>query len=462
MSSGFFLDHESIGFSASGELTLAGRSASSLIGEFGSPLVVILEDVIRDNCRRYKSRFGNYPRSRIYFASKALLTTGICRLLLQEGLGIDVVSAGELHTALSAGVPAENIVMHGNAKTQAELDMAVRAGVGRIVVDNFADIARLASMASAGKPLNLHLRIAPGIKPDTHKYIQTGQVDSKFGFNLIGGADIPVLDQIEAGKNARPTDAALAVQEIVKHPGLNLVGLHCHIGSQIMDEGSFQAAARVMMQFYARAKHEYGAPLDELNIGGGIAIRYQPGDAPPSIEYHLSDLTQELLRLSGELAVEPPVLCDEPGRSIIGEAGVTLYTVQSTKRIPGVRNYAGLDGGMTDNPRFALYGARHYALRANNAPEARGEVGDETWSLSGKCCETGDMLIHDTAMPALEPGDIVAMFSTGAYTYSMASNYNRVPRPAVVLAGSSGVGLLARRETPEDTARLDEIPAWLA
>jgi diaminopimelate decarboxylase len=448
MSIGFFLDHEAIGFSASGELTLAGRSASSLISEFGSPLVVILEDVIRANCRRYRSRFGNYPRSRIYYASKALLTKGLCRLLMQEGLGIDVVSAGELHTALSAGVPAESIVMHGNAKTQAELDMAVQAGVGRIVVDNFADIERLAAMTAGGKSLNLHLRIAPGIKPDTHKYIQTGQVDSKFGFNLLNEGDEP--------------DAALAVREIVKHPGLNLVGLHCHIGSQIMDEGSFQAAARVMMQFYARAKHEYGAPLDELNIGGGIAIRYQPGDTPPSIEYHLSDLTEELQRLSSELNVEPPVLCDEPGRSIIGEAGVTLYTVQSTKRIPGVRNYAGLDGGMTDNPRFALYGARHYALRANGAAEASGSVGEETWSLSGKCCETGDMLIHDTPMPPLSAGDIVAMFSTGAYTYSMASNYNRVPRPAVVLAGSNGVGLLARRETPEDTARLDEIPSWLA
>jgi diaminopimelate decarboxylase len=448
MTSSFFLDHDSIGFSSSGELTLAGRTATSLVAEFGSPLVVILEDVIRGNCRRYKSRFGNYPRSRIYYASKALLTKGVCRLLQQEELGIDVVSSGELHTALSAGVPAANIVMHGNAKTQAELDMAVQAGVGRIVVDNFADIARLARMTAGGRQIDLHLRIAPGIKPDTHKYIQTGQVDSKFGFNLITEGDMP--------------DAALAVQEIVRQPGLNLVGLHCHIGSQIMDEGSFKAAARVMMEFYARARHEFGAPLDELNIGGGIAIRYQPGDTPPSIEYHLSDLTQELLRLSGELGVEPPVLCDEPGRSIIGEAGVTLYTVQSTKRIPGVRNYAGLDGGMTDNPRFALYGARHYALRANNAPESGGAIGDETWSLSGKCCETGDMLIHDTPMPALEPGDIVAMFSTGAYTYSMASNYNRVPRPAVVLAGSRGVGLLARRETPEDTARLDEFPEWLS
>jgi diaminopimelate decarboxylase len=458
----FFLDHDSIGFSASGELELAGRSASSLLAEYGSPLVVILEDVIRANCRRYRSRFGNYPRSRIYYASKALLTKGLCRLLAQEGLGIDVVSAGELHTALSAGVDPQSIVMHGNAKTQAELDLAVQAGVGRIVVDNFADIERLAAMAKSGKVPDLHLRIAPGIKPDTHKYIQTGQQDSKFGFNLVtSSADIPVRDPLEAGSHARPTDAALAVQAIVKHPGLNLVGIHCHIGSQIMDEGSFQAAARVMMQFYARARHEYGAPLDELNIGGGIAIRYQPGDTPPSIEYHLSDLTQELLRLSGELGVEPPVLCDEPGRSIIGEAGVTLYTVQSVKRIPGVRNYAGLDGGMTDNPRFALYQARHYALRANAAPEASGGVGDETWSLSGKCCETGDMLIHDTPMPALQAGDIVAMFSTGAYTYSMASNYNRVPRPAVVLAGSSGVGLLARRETPEDTARLDEIPAWI-
>lgn len=446
MSSGFFLDHPSIEFAPSGELMLAGRPVSQLIAEFGSPLVVILEDVIRANCRRYKSRFGSYPRSRIYYASKALLTKGLCRLLVEEGLGIDVVSAGELHTALSAGIPPESIVMHGNAKTDAELRLAVEAGVGRIVVDNYADIERLGAMTD--KTIHLHLRIAPGIKPDTHKYIQTGQVDSKFGFNLVSEGGEP--------------DAYLAAQQIKQYPHLRLVGLHCHIGSQIMDEGSFQAAARVMMQFYARLVHELELPMDELNIGGGIAIRYQPGDAPPSIEYHLQDLTQELQRLSEELNVEPPVLCDEPGRSIIGEAGVTLYTVQSVKHIPGVRNYAGLDGGMTDNPRYALYQARHYAMRASEAPEARGELGYESWSLSGKCCETGDMLIHDTPLPALKPGDIVAMFSTGAYTYSMASNYNRVPRPAVVLAGSSGVALLARRETPEDTARLDEVPAWLA
>ncbi|MDQ3022909.1 MAG: diaminopimelate decarboxylase [bacterium] len=444
----FFLDYPSIDFSSAGELTLAGRPVSELVAEFGSPLVVILEDVVRANCRRYRSRFGTYPRSRIYYASKALLTKGLCRLLMQEGLGIDVVSAGELHTALTAGVAPSDIVMHGNAKTAAELHMAVKAGVGRIVVDNFADIERLAALASVGAPINLHLRIAPGIKPDTHKYIQTGQVDSKFGFNLV--------------TEGEESDAFHAAAQIKQHSGLSLVGIHCHIGSQIMDEGSFTAAARVMMQFYSRLKHELELPLDELNIGGGIAIRYQPGDAPPSVEDHLAGLTQELLRLSAELKVEPPVLCDEPGRSIIGEAGVTLYSVQSTKRIPGVRNYAGLDGGMTDNPRYALYQARHYAMRASAAPEARGEVGNEVWSLSGKCCETGDMLIHDTDLPALTAGDIVAMFSTGAYTYSMASNYNRVPRPAVVLAGSSGVSLLARRESPEDTARLDEVPAWLA
>jgi diaminopimelate decarboxylase len=441
----FFLDHPSIDFTPAGELMLAGRPVSALIAEFGSPLVVMLEDVIRANCRRYRSRLETYPRSRIYFASKAFLTTGFCRLLMQEGLGLDVVSAGELHTALAAGFPPEDMVMHGNAKTEDELRAALAAGVGRIVVDNFEDIERLGQLVGA-KPaspatrnattqgaagfartgtVKLHLRIAPGVKPDTHEYIQTGQIDSKFGFNREGESIFE------------------AARRIAAIPGVELVGLHCHIGSQILDDASFIAAARVMMQVYAALKHELGVPLDELNLGGGIGIRYQPGDSAPQIEEHLRRLTSALTQLSAELNVEPPVLCDEPGRSIVGEAGVTLYTVQSIKRIPDVRNYAGLDGGMTDNPRFALYGARHYAMRASNAPEAIGSIGEELWSLSGKCCETGDMLIKDTPLPALAPGDVVALFSTGAYTYTMASNYNRVPRPA-------------------DVARLDEVPAWLS
>jgi diaminopimelate decarboxylase len=439
----FFLDHDAIAFTARGELTLAGLPVSELASRFGTPLVVLLEDVIRQNCREYQARMHHYPRSRVYFASKAFLTTGFCRLLMQEGLGLDVVSAGELATAEAAGFPMQQVMVHGNAKTRAEMEYAVRLRVGRIVIDNLAEAEALGGISrAAGIVQDVHVRVTPGVKPSTHEYIQTGQIDSKFGFNLAGGA------------------AEEAVRAVLAQPSLRLVGIHCHIGSQIYDTAAFELAAGLMLEFYARARG-LGAPLDELNLGGGAGIRYQPGDAPPSIASHVERVAACVRENCARLGLVPPVLCDEPGRSIVGEAGVTLYTVQSVKRVPGVRNYAGLDGGMTDNPRYALYGARHYAMRASNAPEADGGIGDEMWSLSGKCCETGDMLIKDTPLPPLSPGDIVAMFSTGAYTYSMASHYNRVPKPAVVLAGSSGVALLARREEPSELCRLDETPQWL-
>ena len=424
-----------------GELLLSGHSASGLIARFGSPLVVLLEEVIRRNCREYRRHLESYPRSRVYYAGKAFLTTGFCRLLEQEGLGLDVVSAGELHTALCAKFPPADILLHGNAKGEGELKRAIEAGVGRIAIDNFAEIEVLERLTSElDKTIKVLLRLAPGVRPETHEYVQTGQVDSKFGFNMAGGA------------------AEEAVRRVLAVPALELVGLHCHIGSQILDLAPFEVAAKAMMEFYARMKNTLGAPLDELNLGGGLGIRYQAGDNPPSIAEHLERLCRTVLDAAREQKVEPPVLIDEPGRSIVGEAGVTLYTVQGVKRIPGVRNYASVDGGMTDNPRYALYQARHPVLLANRAGE---QADDEPWSISGKCCETGDMLIHDAMLPALQPGDLIAMFCTGAYTYSMASNYNRVPRPAVVLVGPGRASLLARRETPEDVARLDQIPDWL-
>lgn len=439
----FFLDHAAIAFTPQGELTLAGQPVSDLCARFGTPLVVLIEDVIRQNCREYLRRLHIYPRTRVYYASKAFLTTGFCRLLMQEGLGLDVVSAGELATAEAAGFPMEQVLVHGNAKTRAEMEYALRLRVGRIVIDNLAEAEALGGIAAAaGIVQDVHIRVTPGVKPSTHEYIQTGQIDSKFGFNLEGGA------------------AEEAVRAVLAQPSLRLVGIHCHIGSQIYETAAFELAAKLMLEFYARAV-VLGAPLDELNLGGGAGIRYQPGDAPPSIESHVERISACVQEHCARLGLELPVLCDEPGRSIVGEAGVTLYTVQSVKRIPGVRNYAGLDGGMTDNPRYALYGARHYAMRASKAPEPSGGIGEEMWSLSGKCCETGDMLIKDTPLPPLAAGDIVAMFSTGAYTYSMASHYNRVPKPAVVLAGQNAVAVLARREEPDEMCRLDAVPDWL-
>lgn len=426
--------------STGGELQLAGRSVASLIEEFGSPLVVILEDCVRRNCREYLSRFKHYPRSRVYYASKAFLCEGMCRLMESEGVGLDVVSGGELQTALHAGFPPEMIGMHGNAKSRAELQAALDAGVGRIIVDNLEEISLLGELASTrAEPVNVMLRVTPGVKPSTHQYVQTGQLDSKFGFNLAGGM------------------AETAAQEILSRKQLRLVGIHCHIGSQIFDTQAFLAAADLMLEFYADLSSMAGAEFQELNLGGGLGIRYQPTDAAPSIGVHLEELSQHILEWCQKRGMEPPILCDEPGRSIVGEAGVTLYTIESTKLIPAVRNYASVDGGMTDNPRFALYGARHAVACANRLSEPH----DQLWSVSGKCCESGDMLIKDVGLPPVQRGDVLAFFGTGAYTYSMASNYNRVGKPAVILAGSKGAALLCRRELPEEMLRLDVIPDWL-
>jgi diaminopimelate decarboxylase len=426
--------------SAGGAMLLAGHDVRELIAEYGSPLVVMLEDRIRANCRAYRQQIENYPRTRVYYASKAFLTTGMCRLMEEEGLGLDVASAGELATAQAAGFPPGMIVMHGNAKTAQELRRALEAGVGRIVIDNADEIDRLSRMAQELDTVaRVFLRITPGVKPSTHRYVQTGQEDSKFGFNLAGGA------------------AEEAVRRVLAADGLELTGLHCHIGSQIFATKPFEIAARAMMEFYARVKNELGAPLDELDMGGGLGIRYSPEDYPPSVREHLEALHRAVLDASRDLSVEPPLLCDEPGRSIVGRAGVTLYTVQSTKRIEGIRNYASVDGGMTDNPRYALYGARHQVMAAGRM----NDPADGLWSISGRCCESGDMLIHDVHLPDLAAGDVLAMLGTGAYTYSMASNYNRYARPAVVLVAPGRADLLVRRESDDDVHRLDHVPGWL-
>jgi len=423
--------------SPDGVMQLAGHDVRSLLDRFGSPLVVILEEVIRANCRAYMQEMHKYPRTRVYYAAKAFLTTGFCSLIEEEGLGLDVVSAGELFTALEAGFPPERILLHGNAKSRDELAMAVGARVGRIVIDNLDEIGRLAGVADeldcGAKVL---IRVTPGVKPHTHRYVQTGQVDSKFGFNLAGGA------------------AEEAVRRVLSRERLELVGMHCHIGSQIFAIKPFTIAARAMMEFYTRAKKDLGAPLDELNLGGGLGVRYMPDDYPPSVEEHLAAMRSAVLEAAGELGVEPPVLCDEPGRSIVGRAGVTLYTVQSVKRIEGLRNYVSVDGGMTDNPRYALYDARHQVIAADRLSEPAAVL----WSVSGRCCESGDMLQSDVLLPEMKAGDILAVLSTGAYTYSMASHYNRVPKPAVVLAAPGRAELLAARESLEDLIRLDRIP----
>jgi diaminopimelate decarboxylase len=399
------------------------------------------EEQIRQKCRRYLQAFAaNYPAYRLAFAGKAFLTLAMARLTAQEGLSLDVVSGGELYTALLAGFPAENIIFHGNNKSSEELAMALTAGVGRYVVDSFSELHLLSQLAQEHNNVAaIYLRVNPAIGAKTHHYIQTGQVDSKFGFAI--------------GSQAHSA-AALAAQL----PGLELVGLHCHIGSQIMELKPFELAAVAMVNLLARIQGEWGLSLTELDLGGGLGIRYLPGDIPPSIEAYVVALTGAVKAACQAGGIALPLLVLEPGRSIVGEAGTTLYRVGTSKEVEGVRKYVAVDGGMMFNVRPALYDARYQALVANR-PEAACQ---EQVTIAGKACESGDILIRDIQLPPLKRGDVLAEFSTGAYHFSMASNYNRFARPAVVWVREGKAAVVVRRESLADVVKNDIIPAHLA
>lgn len=414
---------------ADGHLCIGGVDATELAAVYGTPLYVYDEALIRDNLRAYKSVIPG-----TLYASKAFLTIAMCQLVAEEDVGLDIVSGGELATALAAGFPAERIVMHGNNKSLAELADAVRAGVGRIVVDSAAELAALDEVAhELGGVANVHLRITPGIQPDTHSYISTGQLDSKFGTPIEGGL---ALDLIRT---------ALDYQSI------HLAGLHCHIGSQLFDLEGLLAAARMMVTLLGEVRDELGCELPELNLGGGLGIRYRNSDAPPPIVTYTKALTETVQARCAELNLAMPRLLVEPGRSIVGEAGVTLYTVGTIKEVPGIRTYVAVDGGMGDNPRPALYDSVYECALANRVTAAA----TETVTIAGKCCETGDILIKDTRLAPPQSGDLLAVFATGAYNYSMASHYNRLPKPAVVLCRDGDSQLIVERETYADLYRLE-------
>lgn len=421
-----------------GHLEIGGCDTVELARTFGTPLYVIDEAHLRDNCRTYRSAFG--PDNHVIYAGKTLLTMAICRIVEEEGLGLDVVSGGELHTALAARFPASRIYFHGNNKSPAEIRMGLEAGVHRFIVDNILELERLDRTAGElGLTASVLLRLQPGIEAHTHAYIQTGKIDSKFGFPIATG------------------QALEAVRRALTLPNIRLRGLHCHIGSQIFELKAFAEAARVMLGFAREAREATGWTLSELNLGGGLGIYYVEGDEPPTI----GDLAQTIRSTVGETAAESglpvPRIMVEPGRSLIGPAGTTLYTVGAVKEIPGIRTYAAVDGGMGDNPRPALYQARYEAAVANRMTAPA----ETLVSIAGKCCESGDMLIWDIRLPALEPGDILAVPATGAYTYSMASNYNRLPRPAMVLVRDGTAELVVRRESYADLTRNDIVPARL-
>ena len=425
-----------------GHLYIGGCDAVELAKQWGTPLYVMDEAEIRRRAKAYKQVLAeNYPDSRVIYAGKTFMTTAMCRIMEEEGLGLDVVSGGELYTAIAAGFPTENIYLHGNNKSEAELEMALEHRVGRIVGDNRYELEMLERLASARKEkVQILLRVTPGVEAHTHSYIRTGQIDSKFGFGLENGL------------------AKEAVERALQLQYVELIGLHCHIGSQILGLDSFDVTIEVMLDFVAKLKAELKWECRELSLGGGLGIRYTAKDEEVSIEEFGTRIANKLKSEAEKLSLDLPTLVVEPGRSIAGEAGTTLYTVGSIKEIPGIRKYVAVDGGMGDNPRVALYQAEYQALLANRANEPATDV----VSIAGKCCESGDMLIWDLKVPEPKSGDILAVFCTGAYNYSMASNYNRLPRPAVVLVKDGNADLIVKRETYEDLVRLDTVPARLA
>ncbi len=420
-----------------GHLEIGGCDCVELAQRFGTPLYIVDEALVRENCRRYKTAFAkNYPKeARIAYAGKAFLVIAMCQLVNEEGLWLDVASGGELFTALQAKFPTERIYLHGNYKTEAELEMAVRHKVGRIVVDCFEELERLNRVATRlNTVVDILLRLTPGVEAHTHEYIRTGQIDTKFGFPIEGGV------------------ALEAVRYALSLPHLRLRGFHCHIGSQIFETEPYRIAVEEMFQFADLVRKETDFVCQELNLGGGLGVRYTPDDDPPSIEEFVAFLCEAVKEAAARLNFPLPILTVEPGRSIVGEAGTTLYTIGVVKEVPGVRIYVSVDGGMSDNPRPALYGARYFALIANKANQPANLV----VTVAGKHCES-DVLIRDIALADPQPKDVLAVFTTGAYHYSMASNYNRFPRPAVVFVKDGQARLVVRRETYDDLLRCDVL-----
>ncbi|MFZ5591125.1 MAG: diaminopimelate decarboxylase [Bacillota bacterium] len=425
---------------ANGHLYIGGCDVVELARQFGTPLYIIDEACFRDNCRQYYQAFTARYGAQVIYAAKTLLTLAICKIVQQEGLGLDVVSGGELYTALKAGFPMERVYFHGNNKSHAELKMALDAGVGRFMVDNLYELHLLNRLAGEkGMQAGVILRITPGIEAHTHEYIKTGQIDSKFGLAIQTG------------------QAAEGVREALDCPHIDLVGLHCHIGSQIFELESYTHAAEVMMDFAGQMKKETGWMPAELDLGGGLGIYYVAGDAPQPVSRYADCVAEVLKQKARQYEMPVPTLLVEPGRSISGPAGSTIYTVGAIKEIPGIRKYVAVDGGMGDNPRPALYQSRYEACLANKIDRPA----EEKVSIAGKCCESGDMLIWDIELPRVEAGDILLVSCTGAYNYTMSMNYNRLPRPAMVLVNNGKADLILERETYADLIRNDLIPERL-
>jgi diaminopimelate decarboxylase len=418
-----------------GHLTIGGCDSIELAEEFGTPLYVFDELSLRNKCAEFKAEFGQrYSDTTVIYAGKAFINKALALILKEEGLGLDVVSGGELSIAHSVDFPLDRVYFHGNNKSAEELRLALEWKVGRIVVDNFHELAMLAEIAKErGCIPDVLLRLSPGVDPHTHKYATTGIVDSKFGFPLSSGDE--------------------AVAQAVSLSNLNLVGLHFHLGSSIFEVKPYQEAIGIMLNFAAAMKPKYGFELRELNVGGGFAIQYTLDSPAPPISAFAEVIASTITSKCRELKLALPRLIIEPGRSIMGRAGVALYRVGVVKDIPGARCYVLVDGGMADNIRPALYGAKYEAVVANKvlAKEAR------KVTIAGKFCESGDILIRDISLPSVATGDVLAVADCGAYCLSQASNYNASLKPAVVLVKEGKARLIRRRETFDDLTRCDLV-----
>ncbi|RPK28476.1 diaminopimelate decarboxylase [Paenibacillus xylanexedens] len=431
--------HGTSKINAQGHLEIGGVDATDLKEQFGTPLYVVDEQLVRERCREYMEAFrASGLGFQVAYASKAFCVMAMCALAAEEGLSLDVVSDGELFTALQAGFPAERIHFHGNNKTLEEIEMALDAEIGCFVVDNFNELHLLQAVAAdKNRKVNILLRVTPGVEAHTHEYISTGQTDSKFGFDIGNGTAFEAIDLAS------------------KQSNLVLLGVHSHIGSQIFEVEGFQMAVQRVAEFAASVYERLNVAFKVVNLGGGFGIRYIDGDTPLEVAQYVKAITDAVKNHFAQIGYAEPEIWVEPGRSIVGEAGTTLYTVGTSKDIPGVRKYVAVDGGMTDNPRPALYESKYEAVLANRANEAA----QETVSVAGKCCESGDMLIWDLDLPKVESGDLLAVACTGAYNYSMASNYNRIRRPAVVFVKDGQGDVVVRRETYQDIIQNDLVPA---
>ncbi len=420
-----------------GVLYFAGQNTVELAKEYGTPLYLMDEDKVREKCRIYKQAFEKHfgPGSKPLYASKANCFKRIYEIMSEEDMGIDVVSSGEIYTALKAGYDLSQAYFHSNNKTDADIAYAIANGIGYFVADNVEEVKAVEAEASKkGKCQKLLLRLTPGIDPHTYEAVATGKVDSKFG------------SAIETGQ------AAEIVEFTLKQPHINLVGFHCHVGSQVFAEDIFERAATVMLEFIAEMKEKFGYTASVLDLGGGYGVRYIDSDPYLDIEKKVGEVAASIRETCERLNLEMPEIHMEPGRSIVADAGMTLYTVGTVKKIPGYKNYVSIDGGMTDNPRFALYGSNYTCFVANRMNEEF----DFNCSIVGRCCESGDIIQENVMVPStVGRNDIVAVCTTGAYNYTMASNYNRIPRPPIVMLKEGTSYIAVKRESFEDLCRND-------